>query len=120
MHANLVNDARFKTLEPGGAENSGILDVTTGPGGDRELRARDQRHRSATPSPARWSTSLFLKPQPPDGVGMQCAATDQFSYAQVEVTRNELTVDLLDRTTNPVQRHRQPRGARRPALPRRS
>ncbi len=31
VHATLVNDARFKTLEPGGPQNSGILDVTVGP-----------------------------------------------------------------------------------------
>ena len=49
------------------------------------------------------ATSLFLKPQPPEGVGMQCAATAQFSYAQVEVSRNELTVDLLDRNDQPVR-----------------
>ena len=31
VHANLVNDARFNTLGAGGVQNSGILDVTTGP-----------------------------------------------------------------------------------------
>ena len=46
--------------------------------------------------------SFFLKPQPPDGVGMQCASTDQYGYAQVEVTKRELTVDLLDINDDPV------------------
>ena len=31
VHAKLINDARFKTLESGGPENSGITDVTVGP-----------------------------------------------------------------------------------------
>ena len=31
VHATLVNDARFQTLESGGAKNSGIMDVTVGP-----------------------------------------------------------------------------------------
>ncbi|MGZ8666427.1 MAG: alkaline phosphatase D family protein, partial [Solirubrobacterales bacterium] len=30
-HANLVNDARLKTLEAGGPVDSGIMDITTGP-----------------------------------------------------------------------------------------
>jgi hypothetical protein len=30
VHATLVNDARFQTLEPGGPRNSNILDVTVG------------------------------------------------------------------------------------------
>ncbi len=34
---------------------------------------------------------------------MQCAATDQFSYAQVEVSKSALTVDLLDATDQPVR-----------------
>ena len=46
--------------------------------------------------------SLFFKPEPPNGVGMQCAATDQFSYAQVKVTRSALTVDLLAIDGQPV------------------
>jgi hypothetical protein len=31
VHATLVADARLKTLEPGGPENSGIRDITVGP-----------------------------------------------------------------------------------------
>ncbi len=30
VHATLINDARFRTLEPGGPRNSGIMDVTVG------------------------------------------------------------------------------------------
>ena len=31
VHATLVNDARFQTLEAGGARDSGIFDYTVGP-----------------------------------------------------------------------------------------
>ena len=31
VHATLVNDARFQTLESGGPRNSGIMDITVGP-----------------------------------------------------------------------------------------
>ena len=31
VHATMINDARFKTLESGGPENSGIIDMTVGP-----------------------------------------------------------------------------------------
>ncbi len=38
----------------------------------------------------------FFKPPPPNGVGMQCAVIDKFSYGQVRVTRNRLTITLKD------------------------
>lgn len=31
-------------------------------------------------------TGLFFTPAPPRGIGMQCAAPDVYSYAEVEVT----------------------------------
>ena len=41
VHATLVNDARFQTLEPGGPQDSGILEATVGPAAtatfDREI-----------------------------------------------------------------------------------
>ena len=42
VHATLVNDARFQTLEDGGAQDSGIFDFTVGPARHRELQARDR------------------------------------------------------------------------------
>ena len=102
VHANLVNDARFRTLEPGGPENSGITEVVTGPVATANY-ALEISDAVGNPLAGELATSLFLKPQPPEGVGMQCAATAQFSYAQVEVSRNELTVDLLDSNDQPVR-----------------
>ena len=62
------------------------------------------RSAASVGNPAAGSlvTSLFLQPPPPSGVGMQCASTDQFSYAEVEVTKQQLTVDLLDDQDQPV------------------
>ena len=94
----------------------GILDVDHRPDRDRDLRARDQRHRRATRARAPLVHDLFFKPQPPNGVGMQCAAMDQFSYAQVEVTKSRLTVDLLDANDQPVLDTGDSTDARRAAL----
>jgi alkaline phosphatase D len=101
VHASLVNDARFNTLGPGGVQNSGILDVTSGPiaTADYSLEISDAL---GVPAAGALAQSLFLKPQPPGGVGMQCASMDQFSYAQVEVTKSRLTIDLLDIDDEPV------------------
>lgn len=33
---------------------------------------------------------------------MQCASTDQFSYAEVEVTKSRMKIDLLDDQDQPV------------------
>jgi alkaline phosphatase D len=102
VHASLVNDARYDTLGPGGVQNSGILDVTTGPiaTANYSLEISDT---AGNPAAGPLAQSAFFKPQPPDGVGMQCASTDQFSYAQVEVTKSRLTIDLLDADDQPVQ-----------------
>ncbi|HET6832010.1 MAG TPA: alkaline phosphatase D family protein [Solirubrobacterales bacterium] len=95
VHANMVNDARFNTLGGPGVKNSGILDITTGPIATETFSGEIS---SAVGNPAAGAlvTSLFFQPQPPNGVGMQCAATDQFSYAEVRVGSNRLAVELLD------------------------
>ncbi len=101
VHANLVNDARYSTLGAGGVQDSGILDITSGPVATENY---SNEINSATGNPAAGPliTSAFLKPAPPAGVGMQCAATDQFSYAQVAVSKSQLKIDLLDDSDQPV------------------
>ena len=64
-HANLVNDARLKTLEPGGPVDSGIMDITTGPiaTANYALEIDD-----AVGGPyAGLIHDLFFKPAPPSG-----------------------------------------------------
>ena len=102
VHATLVNDARFNTLGDGGVQNSGILDVTTGPIATANY-SLEIGNTAGNPNAGPLVQTFFLKPPPPDGVGMQCASTDQFSYAQVEVTKSQLTIDLLDANDQPVQ-----------------
>jgi alkaline phosphatase D len=102
VHANMVNDARLQTLEPGGAVNSGVTEVTTGPIATKtyagEIDATVGKASAAT-----LIRTLFLNAPPPSGVGMQCSGLDQFSYAQVKVTKTALTVQLKDIEGNPVQ-----------------
>ncbi len=102
VHANLVNDARYNTLgDPPGVQDSGIYDVTTGPVAT-ESYAGEINATLGTSSGGSLIHDVFLKPQPPNGVGMQCAAINQFSYAEVEVSRSQLTIDLLDSNDQPV------------------
>ena len=91
VHATLVNDARFQTLEPGGPQNSGITDITVGSAATANfsLEIDDSTDRPGT---GELTDAAFLTPPPPNGVGMQCSIIDQFSYGQVRVTGSRLTV----------------------------
>ncbi len=102
VHANMVNDARFNTLGSAGVKNSGILDITNGPIATENF-AGEINSAVGNPAAGALVTQLFFQPQPPSGVGMQCAATDQFSYAEVEVRKSRMTVDLLDDNNQPVK-----------------
>ena len=91
VHATLVNDARFQTLEPGGPRNSGLLDVTVGSVATANFALEIDRLLDA-PGLGVLVDSVFFETQPPSGVGMQCSIVDQFSYGQVRVTANRLTI----------------------------
>jgi alkaline phosphatase D len=101
VHANMVNDARYNTLGGPGVQNSGILDITTGPVAT-ETYAGEINSTLGASNGGTLIHDLFLKPAPPSGVGMSCAAINQFSYAQVSVSSSALTVELLDENGNPV------------------
>jgi len=95
VHATLVNDARFQTLESGGPQNSGIFDVTVGPVATANFGLEiDQT--TGQPGSGALVDGAFFTPPPPQGVGMRCSVLDQFSYGQVRVTRNQLTVTPKD------------------------
>ncbi len=91
VHATLANDARFKTLEPGGPLNSGILDVTVGPAATANF-AIEIDNATGVPGGAGLIDNVFFEPQPPAGLGMQCSILDQFSYGEVSVTSSKLTI----------------------------
>jgi alkaline phosphatase D len=91
VHATFVNDARFQTLETGGPRNSGILDITVGPAATANLGLEIETEVGAPGAGALVDTAFF-EPQPAAGVGMRCSILDQFSYGQVKVTANRLTI----------------------------
>jgi alkaline phosphatase D len=91
VHATLVNDARFQTLEPGGPRDSGILDVTVGPAATANL-GLEIEGEIGVPGAGTLVDGAFFEPLPPAGVGMQCSILDQFSYGEVRVTANRLTI----------------------------
>jgi alkaline phosphatase D len=101
VHATLVNDARFKTLEPGGPVNSGILDVSVGPAATATF-ANEINAATGTPITAGAVDGFFFEPQPPNGLGMQCSGIDQFSYGEVEVTDSALTITPKGINGNPL------------------
>jgi alkaline phosphatase D len=90
VHATLVNDARRQTLEPGGPQDSGILEVTAGSAATANLMLEiDDVTGQGTGG---LVDSFFFEPPPPDGVGMRCSIVDQFGYGQVRVTSRRLTI----------------------------
>jgi alkaline phosphatase D len=91
VHATMINDARFQTLESGGAQNSGIMDVTVGPVATADFR-REIDGTTGQPNSYQLVDAAFLTPPPPDGVGMKCSVLDQFSYGQVKVSSTQLTI----------------------------
>jgi phosphodiesterase/alkaline phosphatase D-like protein len=101
VHANMVNDVRLQTLEPGGPVNTGITEVTTGPIATKTFAA-EINGTTGNPSSATLLRTLFFNAPPPTGVGMACSSLDQFSYAEVSVTGSALTVKLKDIEGNPV------------------
>jgi alkaline phosphatase D len=102
VHANMVNDARLQTLEAGGPVNSGITEVTTGPIATKTFAA-EINGAVGNPAAATQIRAFFFNPPPPTGVGMQCSGLDQYSYAQVSVSRSNLTVELKDIEGKAVQ-----------------
>ncbi len=94
-HANFVGDARLRTFEPGGPLESGILEVITGPVATNTY-AREIEETLGSPGSAQLLNALFFKPPPPRGIGMRCASSNTYSYAQVRVTSTTLTITPKD------------------------
>jgi alkaline phosphatase D len=100
-HANLVNEARYRTLG-GPPESSGMWEVVTGPVATNTF-AKEIDGLLGQPGTGTAVASLFFKPPPPNGLGMRCAALDMYSYAQVTVTAARLSVALKDANGNAVR-----------------
>jgi len=98
VHATLVNDARLKTLESGGPENSGIFDFTVGSAATENLES--EFDRALGEGSGELADSFFFEPDPPLGVGMRCSNLNAFSYGHVRVSNTRLIVDSRDRDGN--------------------
>ncbi|MDH4178688.1 MAG: alkaline phosphatase D family protein [Thermoleophilia bacterium] len=90
-HAHLIGEIRRSTLEPGGPVGTGIFEVVTGPVATNTYGKEIDGFLGA-PGAGALVTGLFFKPPPPSGLGLTCAATDTYGYAEVEVTAARLTV----------------------------
>jgi phosphodiesterase/alkaline phosphatase D-like protein len=100
-HGNLVNEIRYRTL--GGApEGSGMWEVVTGPVATNTFAKEIDGYLGQSGAGTAIG-ALFFKPQPPNGMGMRCAALDTYSYAEVSVTARRLTVSLKDARGRPVR-----------------
>jgi alkaline phosphatase D len=100
-HATFINDARLQTLEEGGPVNTGIFDVVTGPVATKNF-GLEIDDSTGQPGSGTALRGAFFKPPPPNGVGMQCAVIDKFSYGQVTVTDARLTIVPKDISGKPL------------------
>ena len=90
-HAHLIGEIRTETFAQGGPAGTGIWEVVTGPVATNTY-AREIDSFLGAPGFGAVVTGAFFKPDPPRGLGLRCAQTDQYGYAQVTVTGTTLTV----------------------------
>lgn len=91
MHAHVIGEVRTDTFAPGGPEGTGIWEVVTGPVATNTY-AKEIDSFLGAPGFGAVVTGAFFKPEPPRGLGLRCAQTDAYGYAQVAVTSTTLTV----------------------------
>jgi alkaline phosphatase D len=101
-HANLIGEVRKQTLEAGGPVGTGMWGVVTGPVATNTYAKEIDIAVGGKAGFGDLVTSLFLKPPPPRGIGMRCAATDVYSYAEVKATATTLTVTPKTASGGPV------------------
>ena len=100
-HANFVNQIRSRTLSST-PESYGMWEVVTGPVATNTF-ANEIDGFLGQKGAGTAIGALFFKPQPPNGMGMRCAALDTYSYAQLTVAARRLTVALKDAKGRPVR-----------------
>ena len=91
MHAHVIGEIRTDTFAPGGPSGTGIWEVVTGPVATNTY-AKEIDSFLGAPGFGAVVTGAFFKPAPPRGLGLECAQTDAYGYAQVTVTSTRLTV----------------------------
>lgn len=97
LHGHLIGEIRTSTFEPPGPVSTGIWEVVTGPVATNTY-AREIDSALGATGTGDFVTSLFLKPAPPSGIGLRCAATDVYGYAEVTATQSTLTIASKDAT----------------------
>ena len=90
-HAHLIGEIRTQTLEGPEPVGTGIWEVVTGPVATNTY-SREIDGFLGAPGSGGFVTGLFFKPPPPRGLGLLCAQTDAYGYAQVVATARTLTV----------------------------
>ena len=90
-HAHLIGEIRLSTLEGPIPVGTGIREVVTGPVATNTY-AKEIDGFLGSPGSGALVNALFFKPAPPRGLGLTCAAVDQYGYAEVSVTATTLTV----------------------------
>ena len=101
-HAHLIGEIRSQTFAPGGPVGTGIWEVVTGPVATNTY-AKEIDDFLGSPGFGAVVTGAFFKPQPPNGLGLRCAQTDTFGYAQVTVTATTLRVAPKNAAGRPVR-----------------
>ena len=90
-HAHLIGEIQAQTFGPSGPVGTGIFEVIAGPVATNTY-AKEIDEFLGAPGSGAVVTGAFFKPQPPGGLGLRCAQTDAYGYAQVTVTASTLTV----------------------------
>lgn len=108
MHANFVGRVRFQTYGPGEPVNTPYHEIITGP--IAATTHEGQINGSVGRSDAAGLVRDVLYSSPlgengaDSGLGLTCANLDTYSYGQVEVTSDRLTVTLKDLNGDRVKR----------------
>jgi alkaline phosphatase D len=101
-HATLVGDVRLRTFEPPGPLETGIVEAIAGPVATNTY-ARELDATLGTTGTGPLLEALLFRPAPPRGLGMRCAVTNVYGYAQVRVTATELTITPKDASGRPLR-----------------
>jgi alkaline phosphatase D len=108
-HASFANVVRYRTLAgdsapsnaPAVPTDSPYSDFITGPVATKPF-AQEINDTTGNPNAGLAVEQFFFKPQPPNGVGMECPQGDLNSYAEVTVTSGSLKLQYKNENGGPV------------------
>lgn len=101
-HAHLIGEIRTQTFAPSGPVGTGVWEVVTGPVATNTY-AREIDDFLGSVGSGAVVTGAFFKPQPPNGLGLRCAQTDTYGYAEVTVTAASLRVAPKSSSGAPIR-----------------